>query len=231
MIGALRCIFIYPIMTNMDQTWHSPMFSIWSAVEVNVAILCSCAPTLKGLVQRVWPQFLKSLGSRYGSRGSRGKSGREDSDATAVGTNNSTSESDSLHKSKDICEVESQSPKKPSPTLLGFRRSLFKPFSSTTHSSLASCYGGSKSEDEDVLFDNMARAPSRKGCLTPSKSRHEEHGIEVQTSVDQFVMVKFEPKPEPEAHKTVVGSGPSARDPFDDDQEERDIQRAAWSSS
>lgn len=218
-------------MVNPDQTWHSAMFSIWSAVEVNVAILCSCAPTLKGLVQRVWPQFLKSLGSRYGSRGSRGKSGREDSDATAVGTNNSTSESDSLHKSKDICEVESQSPKKPSPTLLGFRRSLFKPFSSTTHSSLASCYGSSKSDDEDVLFDDMARTSSRKGTSTPSKARYEEHGIEVQTSVDQFVMVKFEPKPEPEAHKTVVGSGPSARDPFDDDQEERDIQRAAWSSS
>ena len=219
-------------MINPDQTWHSPMFSIWSAVEVNVAILCSCAPTLKGLVQRVWPQFLASLGSRYGSRGSRGKSGREDSNATAVATNNSTSSSDSIHKSKDICEVEAQSPpKKSSPTLLGFRRSLFKPFSSTTHSSLASCYGGSKSDDEDVLFDDMARTSSRKGTSTPSKARYEEHGIEVQTSVDQFVMVKFEPKPEPEAHKTVVGSGPLSKDPFDDDQEERDIQRAAWSSS
>jgi len=217
-------------MTNPDQTWHSPMFSIWSAVEVNVAIFCSCAPTLKGLVQRVWPQFLASLGSRYGSRGSRGKSGREDSDATAVNSN-STSSGDSVHKLKDISQVEAQSPKKSSPKLLGFRRSLFKPFSSSTHSSLASCYGGSKSEDEDILFDNVARTSSRKGTSTPSRARHDENGIEVETVVDQFVVVKFEPKPEPEAHKTAVGSGPNFKDPFDDDQEEREIQRAAWSSS
>ena len=216
-------------MTNKDQTWHSPMFSIWSAVEVNVAIFCSCAPTLKGLVQRVWPKFLASLGSRYGSRGSRGKSGREDSDATAVNASTSTSSGDSLYKPKDISQAESQSPKKTSHGLLGFRRSLFKPFSSATHSSLASCYG-SKQDDEDILFDNVTRTSSRKGSSSPSKARHDEHGIEVQTIVDQVVVCKFEPKPEPEAHKTVVGAGPHVKDPFDDDQEERDIQRAAWSS-
>jgi hypothetical protein len=215
-------------MRNPDQTWHSPMFSIWSAVEINVAIFCSCAPTIKGLVQRVWPKFLASLGSRYGSRG---RSGREDSDATAVNASTSTSSGGSLYKPKDISQVESQSPKKASGGLLGFRRSLFKPFSSTTHSSLASCYGG-KQDDEDILFDNVTRsASSRKSTSSPTKSRHSDKGIEVQTVVDQFVVCKFEPKPEPEAHKTVVGAGPNVKDPFDDDQEERDIQRAAWSSS
>lgn len=206
------------------------MFSIWSAVEVNVAIFCSCAPTLKGLVQRVWPQFLASLGSRYGSRGSRGTSGREDSGATAVNSTTSSSSKDSMHKPADISQVESQSPQKSSQGLLGFRRSLFNPFSSGTHSSLASCYG-SKQDDEDILFDDVTRTSTRKGSSTPSKAYYEDKGIEVQTVVDQFVVHKFEPKPEPEAHKTIVGSGPNVKDPFDDDQEERDIQRAAWSSS
>lgn len=52
--------------------------------------------------------------------------------------------------------------------------------------------------------------------------------IEVQTVVDQHVEACFESAPE--AHKTVVGTGTTNTDPFSDDQEEKDIQKAAWSS-
>jgi hypothetical protein len=230
LISALRLIFIYPMTKNLDQTWHSPMFSIWSAVEINVAIFCSCAPTLKGLVQRVWPQFLASIDSRYGSgRGSgRGKSGREDSGATAVNSTTSSSPKDSLDKPKDISQVEAQSPAKKAISLLGFRRSLFKPFSSSTNKSLASCYG-SQSNDEDVLFDDMGTRNSSRGrTSTPSKGHYDDMNIEVQTVVDQHVEACFESAPE--AHKTVVGTGTTSTDPFSDDQEEKDIQKAAWSS-
>jgi hypothetical protein len=223
-------IFIYPMTKNLDQTWHSPMFSIWSAVEMNVAIFCSCAPTLKGLIQRVWPQFLASIDSRYGSGRSSGKgsSGRDDSAATAVNSTVSTSSNDSIHKPKDISHVESQSPAKKAIGLLGFRRSLFKPFSSSTNKSLASCYG-SQSNDEDVLFDDLAiRASSRRRTSSPTKGGYEEMNIEVQTVVDQHVESTLAPKPE--AHKTTVGTGSMAVDPFSDDQEEKDIQKAAWSS-
>lgn len=213
---------------NLDQTWHSPMFSIWSAVELNVAIFCSCAPTLKGLVQRVWPQFLASLGSRYASRGSKGSSGREDSGATAV--NSTTSSNGSMHKLRDISHVEAQSPQKPSSGLLGFRRSLFKPFSSSTNRSLAGCYGGGrKSSDEDIMFEEChTRLSSRKGSASPSKRFEDDKGIEVRTIVDQYVEPMHEPTPE--EHRTLVGAGTHVKDPFDDDQEERDIQKAAWSS-
>lgn len=206
------------------------MFSIWSAVEMNVAIFCSCAPTLKGLVQRVWPQFLASIDSRYGSaRGSgRGSSGREDSAATAVNSTTSSSSKESLHKPKDISHVESQSPAKKSMGLLGFRRSLFKPFSSSTNKSLASCYG-SQSNDDDVMFDDMGtRTSSRRRASTPIKGRYEEMNIEVQTIVDQHVEPRLMPMPE--VHKTTVGTGSTTTDPFSDDQEEKDIQKAAWSS-
>lgn len=201
------------------------MFSIWSAVEINVAIFCSCAPTLKGLVQRVWPQFLASLGSRYASRGSRGNSGREDSGATAVNSTTSTSSNEYLRKPKDDAQAECQSAPKSSHGLLGFRRSLFKPFFSGNNNS---CYG-SKSHDDDIMFDEVTRTSTRKGSATTSKVYHEEKGIEVQTVVDQWA----EPMDVPvaEEHRTIVGAGDNVKDPFDDDQEERDIQRAAWSSS
>lgn len=207
------------------------MFSIWSAVEMNVAIFCSCAPTLKGLVQRVWPQFLASLGSRYGSRFGSGRgSGREDSGATAVNSSTSTSSKDSLHKPHDISNVESQTAEKQPSRLLGFRRSLFKPMFSNTTNSLSSCYGSKSNGDDDIMFDDVTtRGSTRKGSATPSKI-HQEKVIEVQTSVDQRVEARFEPNPIPEVHKTAVGTGPTPQDPFSDDQEERDIQKAAWSS-
>jgi hypothetical protein len=211
---------------NLDQTWHSPMFSIWSAVEMNVAICCSCAPTLKGLLQRVWPQFLASLGSRYGSSGT---SGREDSDATVINSTTSTMSNEYLQKPKENSQAESQSPQKSSHGLLGFHRSLFKPFSSGTNSSLASCYGSKFSEDDIMFDDKITCSSTRKDRLAPSKILREEKVIEVQTSVDQFVHSRLEPKPE--AHRTIVGAGDNVKYPFDDDQEELHIQRAAWSSS
>lgn len=200
------------------------MFSIWSAVEINVAIFCSCAPTLKGLVQRVWPQFLASLGSRYGSRGSRGTSGCEDSGATAVNSTTSTSSNEFLRKPKDESQAESQTPQRPSHGFLGFRRSLFKPFFNGSNNS---CHG-SKAADSDIMFDEVTRSSSRKGSTTPSKGHYEDKGIEVVTVVDQVVQHKHEPKPE--AHRTVVGAGDHVQDPFEDEQDVRDIQRAAWSS-
>lgn len=57
-ISILRLAYIYPIATSPDLTWQTPLPVIWSCVETNVAIICSCAPTLKGLVQRFCPGLL-----------------------------------------------------------------------------------------------------------------------------------------------------------------------------
>lgn len=222
--------------TNMDQTWHSPMFSIWSCVEMNVAIFCSCAPTLKGLIQRVWPKFLSTIGSRYASaRGSgQGSSGREGSQVTAVNSKTSAagSSNDSLHKANDISHVEAQSCEKPASGFLGFRRSLFKPFSKGTNHSLASCYGNTNNDDDIMFEDDSARL--RKGSSTPSKMYEDDKGIEVQTTVDQYIEPRAPSRASraDEATKTSVhGAGSVAMSPFEDDeQEERDLQRAAWSS-
>jgi hypothetical protein len=50
-VSVLRLVYIYPMAVNPDQTWHSPLLCIWSAVELNIAIICSCAPTLRCLIQ------------------------------------------------------------------------------------------------------------------------------------------------------------------------------------
>lgn len=230
LIGALRLIFIYPMTKNLDQTWHSPLFSIWSCVEINVAIFCSCAPTLKGLIQRVWPQFLASMGSRYGSGGRSGRDASDASGATAVNSTTSSS-GDSIKKLKDASDVEAQSVEKPSSGFLGFRRSLFRPFSKGTNSSLANC-SGNHNTDDDIMFDDYGtRGSLRKGSSTPSKDFQEDKGIEVQTVVDLTV----EPGPvypsSTEVTKTMVsGAGAPSTSPFDDEADERALQKAAWSS-
>lgn len=214
------------------------MFSIWSCVELNVAIFCSCAPTLKGLVQRVWPQFLASIGSRYGSaRGSgRGSSGRGESDASgSTAVNSTTSSTGSISKPQDIAHVESQTAEKTTSSgFLGLRRSLFRPLFKNSNNRLSSCYGNNKNDDDDIMFDDVGSQTTRK--VASSAGLHDdEKGIEVQTIVDQRVEPRaaspVASRPE-EATKTMVsGAGVVPQDPFkDDQQDERDIQRAAWSS-
>lgn len=84
------------------------------------------------------------------------------------------------------------------------------------------------------MFDDVGSQTTRK--VASSAGLHDdEKGIEVQTIVDQRVEPRaaspVASRPE-EATKTMVsGAGVVPQDPFkDDQQEERDIQRAAWSS-
>lgn len=141
-ISILRLVYIYPMAVNPDQTWHSPLLCIWSAVEMNVAILCSCAPTLRCLVQRFWPKLLDSLAS------SARRSARDDSAATAVGSASSLSKTSS-DKSVDVARVEpARVEEQPEVGMLSFRRSLFKPFSGGAVLSLATCYGGKPDLEE-----------------------------------------------------------------------------------
>lgn len=177
---------------NPDQTWHSPLLCIWSAVEMNVAILCSCAPTLRCLIQRFWPKLLNSLSSSYGSSARRSK--REDSAATAVASNGTTTSSSkhSMFKSKDVAEIEAmpvenhemedQRKETPPSGLPSFRRSLFSPFSGTTNSSLASCYGGKAAADEEEAL--CARVGAPQGREVGFQAQAEPQGITKTTELE-----------------------------------------------
>jgi hypothetical protein len=51
-----------------DTTWHSTSTAYWSAIEVNLAIICASTPALKPLVGKLIPAFSTRNSNRgYGS--------------------------------------------------------------------------------------------------------------------------------------------------------------------
>ena len=76
-VSILRLVYLYPISVSKDVTWDNPMAAIWSSVEVNTGILCSCLPTLKGCISRFFPKLFNSyhVNSLSGMRNTPGPSG------------------------------------------------------------------------------------------------------------------------------------------------------------
>ena len=62
--GIIRVIRISTILTIPDVTWVSYDSSIWSAVEINVSIICAAAPALKPIFKRYMPNFMYSLSGK-----------------------------------------------------------------------------------------------------------------------------------------------------------------------
>jgi fucose permease len=52
--------------TSVDFSWTASTALMWSAVEVNVGIICACIPTLKPLIKRILPSMITDR-SRNGS--------------------------------------------------------------------------------------------------------------------------------------------------------------------
>ena len=172
-VSVLRLVYIYPMAVNPDQTWHSPLLCIWSAVELNVAIICSCTPTLRCLFQRFWPKLLNSMASGYGSAK---RSNGEDSAATAVNTDSNMSSSQhSYYKPGNISQIEAgHMSKQPKSRLQAFRRSLSKPF-------------GDKGRRPESYYelDNKGDAKLQGSLLDGKVSSHLNRDIEVEVSVEQ----------------------------------------------
>lgn len=45
---------------EVDFAWYASLSFMWSAVEVNVGIVCACVPTLKPLISRILPTLIYS---------------------------------------------------------------------------------------------------------------------------------------------------------------------------
>lgn len=67
LISILRLQSLYVVSHTDDISWNNPLPAIWSSTEVNVGILCSCLPTLKGLVSRFYPSLFGSTLHTYGN--------------------------------------------------------------------------------------------------------------------------------------------------------------------
>ncbi|KAM7202677.1 hypothetical protein V8F33_002603 [Rhypophila sp. PSN 637] len=68
LISILRLIALIDITFNpgLDGSYASADLIYWTAAEVNAAIVCACAMTLKPFVQRLFPKLLGGRSGRYG---------------------------------------------------------------------------------------------------------------------------------------------------------------------
>jgi fucose permease len=78
------------IGASADFSWFASLSLMWSAVEVNVGIICACVPTLKPLVSRLLPTL---IGHIHTPHSSQEKSGNSKTDQTPSDRTHETSHS------------------------------------------------------------------------------------------------------------------------------------------
>jgi hypothetical protein len=66
-VSVLRLVWLYPISITKDVTYESPLSALWSNVELNVGILCSCVPTLRSCMTRLFPSLFSPTASSHGT--------------------------------------------------------------------------------------------------------------------------------------------------------------------
>jgi hypothetical protein len=80
-ISLMRLQSLYAVSVSEDISWDNPMAALWSNLEVGIGIICSCLPTLKTCVMRVFPKMFSSSRGTISGRGIRtiggGTSGHE----------------------------------------------------------------------------------------------------------------------------------------------------------
>ncbi|KAF2277553.1 uncharacterized protein EI97DRAFT_457554 [Westerdykella ornata] len=63
-ISVLRLVFLVKVAQHPeDTTWYGGPVALWSALEINLAIVCATTPALKPLIVKVLPNF----GTRFGT--------------------------------------------------------------------------------------------------------------------------------------------------------------------
>ena len=161
---------------NPDITWHSPLFCIWSAVELNVAIVCSSVPALKNLIKRVWPSILQSFHSTKGT--ARSKTGASDSAATAINSASTVySTKGSTLKGSHMASIEAQTMKAPKS---GFLERVLGLFGRND--------GRGRLGSDIALDDDVTHL--RRDSASPPASHTASKSIEVQTAVKQTVDIE-----------------------------------------
>jgi len=58
------------VVEDNDFSWYASLSFMWSAVEVNLGIVCACVPSLKPLFLRFLPSFIKDAGDPNSPGGS-----------------------------------------------------------------------------------------------------------------------------------------------------------------
>lgn len=59
-VSIIRLSALNYLLHSVDFSYANAHAAVWSGAELNVAIICSSLPALKGLVQRFFPRFFSS---------------------------------------------------------------------------------------------------------------------------------------------------------------------------
>lgn len=97
-MSIIRLQALVTFAKSSDPTWDNFPVSLWSTVEINVGIMCTCMPTLRLLLTRVFPVLSGGTRSRdmyYQSGGSQvARSKINSSRNRTLGTLSASSRSD-----------------------------------------------------------------------------------------------------------------------------------------
>lgn len=83
-VSILRLQSMVEFASSNNPTWDHWDLTKWSTIEINVAIMCACLPSLRLLLVRMFP-LLNGSSGRYGSKPSYGPSKGLSRPATAAG--------------------------------------------------------------------------------------------------------------------------------------------------
>lgn len=57
--------------SKADTSYYYPGVAAWSLIEINIGIICACLPTLKPIVDRLFPQLLHDTRRNPAARGNQ----------------------------------------------------------------------------------------------------------------------------------------------------------------
>ncbi|USW52099.1 hypothetical protein Slin15195_G054180 [Septoria linicola] len=90
-ISILRLPSLVNLWKSKDISYQNPMVMVWSCIEINVGIICSCLPTLRCLFPKIFKAATgyasgRSGGSEGSQHGARSKRGRKSQGYAFVGS-------------------------------------------------------------------------------------------------------------------------------------------------
>jgi hypothetical protein len=192
-ISILRLQSLLVFLQTTDISYHNPLAALWSSLEVNTGILCSCLPTLKAMVTRYFP---RAFGSSYNLRST------ERSLERRGGTTHPRDIEHSINKTTaaGVSSSDSSTPDKPKHSSSPFSFDALRHGPGRQPATLKTTVRSAPHEHDrrrwprssgayaDGSIEEIEFGAIRDGNGT-SKAGHqgEQHGIQVVTAVEQEV--------------------------------------------
>ncbi|KIW01527.1 uncharacterized protein PV09_07005 [Verruconis gallopava] len=107
--GIIRTYYIWKaLMDSYDETWYAYPLWICAAVEIDLAVLCACAPTIRPLIAMFTRPIISGITTKYGKGSRSGRStdlGALSSSASNALANNSANNTNLDHELEKIDAV------------------------------------------------------------------------------------------------------------------------------